>query len=112
MFYQFKNPPQWLLDGLFEEEKKTSNRTCPDCGVPVGKPHQNCCDVARCKACEGQRLSCDCDDPGEDIWTGLWPGIKESYEHKLICFDTATCSIMFDLSSNLQRKSLNAEKRN
>ena len=104
MFYKFENPPQWLLDGLMEEEKKTSTRACPDCGVPVGKPHVDGCDVAECLTCGGQRLSCDCEESGEDIWTGFWPGIKECYEHKLVCFDTTSKSLRFDLNENAFRR--------
>jgi predicted Zn-ribbon and HTH transcriptional regulator len=55
--------------------------TCPDCGVHVGLPHEQGCDVARCPECGTQRIQCD--EPGHDIdddravWTGLWPGLAE-----------------------------------
>lgn len=104
MYYTIKDPPQWLLDGLMEEVKKSSTRACPDCAVPVGKPHLEGCDVARCHACGGQRLSCDCEESEDDIWTGFWPGIKECYEQKLVCFDTATCSIRFDLNEEAVKR--------
>lgn len=55
-------------------------RYCPDCDVEIGTAHTEHCDVARCLECGGQRLSCDCADPGEDRWTGEWPGKVECRE--------------------------------
>jgi hypothetical protein len=102
MFYPMDNPPQWLLDGLFAEEKKNSKGSCHDCGVPPGQNHIEGCDVARCRNPKShkmtQRLGCNCGNCGEDIWTGIWPGIQECYEKKLVCFDTSTNSVYFDLN--------------
>lgn len=62
---------------------------CPDCRAPVGDPHDECCDVARCLATGGQRLQCDGQDEeypyaehdcGADTWTGRWPGVAEAEE--------------------------------
>lgn len=77
-----------ICERLWKEANERSNRTCPDCGVKPGEIHLVNCDVARCTKCGGQRLSCDCEDEegGDDVWTGLWPGYKECYERKLICF--------------------------
>lgn len=34
--------------------------TCPDCATPAGYPCADGCDRARCGACGGQRIACDC----------------------------------------------------
>jgi hypothetical protein len=96
MFFPLNKPPQWLLDGLYVEDK--SNRNCPDCGVAVGIVHQEGCDVARCTKCGEQRLGCSCKRGSGDIWTGLWPGTQEAYDNKYVVYDTATGRIVFDLN--------------
>ena len=78
------------------EEAFVKLRPCHDCGVKPGERHQEGCDVARCTSCKGQRLSCDCEDGEPEIWTGIWPGYKECYEKKLICFHKEW---MFDLNT-------------
>lgn len=35
------------------------NKPCPDCGVEVGQPHDDGCDVARCLWDGSQRIQCD-----------------------------------------------------
>jgi len=54
-------------------------KKCPDCGVEPGQIHQGGCDVERCSACKGQRLSCECagHDPILSKWDGAWPGTAE-----------------------------------
>ena len=76
-----------ICENLWAKQKP---RNCPDCGVSSGTKHDDNCDVARCTKCGGQRLSCECEngDGDSDIWLGLWPGVKECYESKLICYDT------------------------
>jgi hypothetical protein len=47
---------------------------CPDCAAPLGEPHSGGCDVARCRTCGGQRISCGCPDyvgRRRDRWMGL-----------------------------------------
>jgi len=78
-----------ICETLWKKELETSNNTCHDCGVKPNEQHKEGCDAARCTSCGGQRLSCDCEDGEPDIWTGLWAGIKECYENKMICYDTA-----------------------
>jgi len=73
-----------IAERLWKEEEISK---CPDCQVEPGENHDEMCDVARCTSCKGQRLSCDCEDGEPDIWTGKWPGVKECYERKLICYD-------------------------
>ena len=97
MFYSIKNPPQWLLDGLLAEDDPKSK--CPDCQVKPGNPHGEGCDVARCLNTKIQRLQCDCGKCGKDLWTGRWPGVDQAYKDRLVIYDTASQSIMFDLNS-------------
>ena len=79
------------IDKICEELwSKVEIKRCPDCGVLPGLKHEDGCDVAICTICGQQCICCDCEEgecePGE--WTGIWPGVAECYEHKLICYDT------------------------
>jgi len=102
MFYEVK-ADKALLDFLYEQ-RKSSVGPCQDCGVKPSNKHLDNCDVARCLNTKGQRLCCDCKDCGEDIWTGIWPGIKEAYKRGLVCYDTATKGIMFELNRLAEKK--------
>jgi hypothetical protein len=54
---------------------------CWDCATPVGQPHSDGCDVARCLITGLQRLGCHADhDHGHQVFTGYWPGEIECVE--------------------------------
>jgi hypothetical protein len=48
-------------------------------------PHLDGCDIAQCHNCGGQRLTCQCEDSGTDVWTGYSPGVKEAEEYHFFC---------------------------
>ena len=89
-----------IVNQLWTEHNANAETKCHDCGVSPSEKHKHGCDVARCVNCGGQCLSCDCDEPSEDMWTGLWPGIKECYEQKLITkSEHGNGQWMFDLNT-------------
>jgi hypothetical protein len=64
-------------------ERRARGTECGDCAVPVGSPHVDGCDVARCTECGWQRISCghgDADVGWGAVWTGEWPGDEECRE--------------------------------
>jgi hypothetical protein len=67
-------PELWTPDDA-EEADENYMMACPDCAVELGEAHKDGCDVERCSACGGQRLSCDCadHDPRKSKWTCEWP---------------------------------------
>ena len=88
-----------IVDGLYKKAQAEATRTCPDCGVKPGEIHHGGCDVARCGGCGKQAISCGCGDTSvTDVWTGLWPGVQECYEKRLICYNQSTDWI-FDLNT-------------
>ena len=90
------------LDELMSIDKANANKKCPDCGVSPTENHKSGCDVARCQICKMQALSCDCEDVGNDVWDGLWPGTQECYDNRLLVhgndigwsFDYNTLAVM------------------
>jgi len=95
-----KNLTQLDIDRICEEliDERTPHN-CPDCNAAPGELHLDYCDVARRSVCGGQLLSCNCENGTPDVWTGLWPGIRECYELKLICYDTNELMWRFDLNA-------------
>jgi hypothetical protein len=45
---------------------------CPGCDVPYGSIHCSGCEVERCAACGGQRLTCGCEK--HSPWGSRWLG--------------------------------------
>ena len=93
------------VEELWAKETARGLHNCHDCAVKPGEEHIDGCDTARCSICKGQLLSCDCEDGESDIWTGMWPGIKECYEQKLICWDDSIAQQWcFDLNTWVERE--------
>lgn len=86
-----------------DEADQETARSCPNCGVAVGDPHVDGCDVARCTITGNQAIQCcglddiagwveageDISDGytvyhagscGQQVWTGVWPGEAEARE--------------------------------
>lgn len=47
-------------NAALREQVEQQPLTCPDCATPAGYPCADGCDRARCGACGGQRIACDC----------------------------------------------------
>jgi len=101
MYQKVNNLSETQIDlicvDLFQKELANIHN-CHDCNAEPNQKHLANCDVVRCSICGGQLLSCSCEDGQPDIWTGLWPGVKECYEKKLICFNTMKQEYIFDLN--------------
>ena len=93
-----------ICEKLISEAHDEADTLCHDCGVEPGQPHLEGCDVARCTTCKGQRLGCDCEEENEDIWTGIWPGLLEALEMKLICCWDGDLKWTADLNTYTIRK--------
>jgi len=91
-----------IAEDLWLDVKQTS---CPDCGVKVHQTHLRGCDIERCTKCGTQRISCLCKVKGKnrEVWSGIFPGVKECYEQKLICI-VGDNQWTFDLNSYYSTK--------
>ena len=94
-----------ICQTLWEESNNRQTKSCHDCGVDAGEMHESGCDVARCTVCGIQALQCDehLEAPME-VWTGIWPGIKECYEQKLIAYGSGGEGWVFDLNTYYANK--------
>lgn len=91
-----------IIEDLWIEQSQT--RPCPDCGVEPNQTHLVDCDVERCTECGGQKLSCGCKTDTFEKWSGIWPGIKECYELKLVCCFNDDREWQFDLNEYYRRQ--------
>ena len=87
-----------ICEKLWDKELIDKKKNCHDCDAKPGETHLDGCDTARCLECGGQLLSCDCEDGLPDVWTGIWPGIQECYEKKLISRFGPNAKWSFDLN--------------
>lgn len=90
----------------------TKQDKCPDCGVGIGMPHVNECDVERCSVCGHQRIACGCDghDPAKSVWTGEWP-MQTGRQVKMHLPYNAGIQAEIDANPNLQRALCLCEER-
>ena len=89
-----------ICENLWQERNNRPSKLCPDCGAEPCEQHEDGCDVARCTVCGIQAIQCyeHLDAPIE-TWSGLWPGIKECYEQKLIAYGSGGEGWVFDLNT-------------
>ena len=67
----FKHKDGKLVDPIkFGEEEGTwaehARSRCGDCACRVGHYHHSGCDVERCPICQGQAISCECEEEEDE----------------------------------------------
>ena len=95
-FHKVKHMSLKMRQLMLEEDFR---ERCHDCDAKVGEEHKDGCDVARCDICGGQALSCGCTEENHDVWTGYWPGCQYCCDNDLVCYDTASKTVVFDLNT-------------
>lgn len=55
--------PTAMIVGQELQRVRCGDLACGDCGVVDGQIHVLGCDLERCPACGGQKITCECNEP-------------------------------------------------